>query len=147
VRPSLSRRIVHVGDGDPAASFPDAIGAAFAGQHGSGYGRLMHDHVSALVSEFVEKLVAAVEDEALVRARQTIVRGLDGLLPGRARAVSGRSASVRRSGPVTAARKRQGQYLGRLRRLSGRARQRVQALAREKGVAEAIKLADRLARV
>ena len=46
---------------------------------------------------------------------------------------------------MSAARRRQGQYLGRLKRLKDRARKRVQALAREKGVAEAIKLADRLA--
>lgn len=105
----------------------------------------MRDHVSAIVSEFVERLVAAVEAEALLRARQSVVRGLDALLPARKRAASPRGSSVQRSGRVSAARKRQGQYLGRLKRLSGKARQRVQALAREKGVAEAIKLADRLA--
>jgi hypothetical protein len=105
----------------------------------------MRDHVSLLVAEFVQKLIAAVEDEALVRARQSVVRGLDALSPVRRGATPSRGASVRPAGPVSAARRRQGQYLGRLKRLTGSARKRVQALAREKGVAEAIKLADRLA--
>lgn len=105
----------------------------------------MRDNVSLLVSEFVEKIIAVVENEALARAKQSIVRGFDAFAPAR-RGANSRTRIFTPAGPVSAARKRQGQYLGRLKRLSGRARQRVQALARDKGVAEAIKLADRLAR-
>lgn len=42
------------------------------------------------------------------------------------------------------ARKIQGQYLGRLKKLTGKARERVRALARSESVSAAIKLADRL---
>ena len=105
----------------------------------------MRDNVSLLVSEFVEKIIAVVEDEALARAKESIVRGLDGFTPAR-RGANSRARVSAHAGPVSAARKRQGQYLGRLKRLRGRDRQRVQALARERGVGEAIKLADRRAR-
>jgi hypothetical protein len=43
-----------------------------------------------------------------------------------------------------AARKLQGQYLGRLRKLTGADRAKVKAVAKQKGVAEAVKAADRL---
>jgi hypothetical protein len=43
-----------------------------------------------------------------------------------------------------AARKLQGQYLGRLRKLTAADRAKVKAVAKEKGVAEAVKAADRL---
>lgn len=81
-----------------------------------------------------------------------------GLPPARngAAKASATLAPVKRAGlrrrPPTAtpalvrARKLQGKYLGRLKRLAGRNRQRVKATARDKSVAAAVALADKLLR-
>jgi hypothetical protein len=100
------------------------------------------------VKEFVTNLSDAIEAEASRRVetavRQALGSGFGGGLfrrgPGRP---PGRSlAAARAKRPVSPARRLQGQYLGRLRALKGDDRARVRAMAKKKGVAEAVRLAN-----
>ena len=65
---------------------------------------------------------------------------------GQARASGGAAPrrKVRATPKVLKARKLQGQYMGALRTLTGGARARVKAVAKDKGVSEALKLAQSL---
>ena len=83
-----------------------------------------------LVSNFVEQVRVLVEHEGFERIRRTFVGG----------------RAVTHGGLVSAQRRLQGRYLGSLRALRGAARKRVQSLARSRGVAAAVEVADRLRR-
>jgi hypothetical protein len=109
--------------------------------------------IQKLVEEFVESLNTLVMAEAREHARAAVAGALgeSGPLlrrgPGRppgSGTKAGR-APARATAKLSKARQLQGQYLGSLRRLKGADRARVKKLAREKGVAEAVKLAAKLA--
>ena len=118
----------------------------------------LHHAVSDLVTR---KVVSAVDVRASAERGRRIAdleRQLAALRgqgprrgPGRPRGSSSAPTAARRRASSSStkqanARKIQGQYLGRLKKLTGKARERVRALARSKSVADAIKLADRLIR-
>jgi hypothetical protein len=94
--------------------------------------------------------IAAIERElAVLRAGQAAAPPRRG--PGRPRlARPGAPPRPKRRFTMTpkarAARKIQGQYLGRLRKLTGANRAKVKAVAKQKGVAAAVKVADGLLR-
>jgi hypothetical protein len=103
------------------------------------------------VVDFVRRLAVAIDAEVDIRAREAVIRALRG---SNGRSSLGAAANRRRrprsaaasnkDGVVPKWRRVQGQYLGRLRKLTGKNRVRVKAVARTKGVEAAIKLADRL---
>ena len=112
--------------------------------------------LETLVSNFVDSLVAAVEAD-VARRLQGVLTSTFGApagfaagprrAKGKASAVAGparRKARVSRE--LVAARKLQGQYLGALRGLSPADHARVKALAHEKGLIAAIKLAHSIKR-
>lgn len=88
-------------------------------------------NVRILVEDFASRLEMLIRAELLARAGAA--------LPAGARAPA-RGAS----GAASASRRLQGRYLGALRSLKGHDRRRVQELARTKGVAAAVKVADRI---
>jgi hypothetical protein len=105
--------------------------------------------VQRLVDSFVARLTAVVQSSAEARAREAVLRALGGKAT--TPRVSVRPAApAKRSPKLSAAglkaRKLQGQYLGALRTITGEARARVRKLAKEKGVAEALKFAQSLKR-
>jgi hypothetical protein len=91
----------------------------------------------ALLQDFVVRLEEVIESD--LRAR---VLGALGVAKTRKSAVAGRA----RAAVVAPARRLQGQYIGLLRSLTGRVRQRVQATARKDGVRSALRLARQLKR-
>jgi hypothetical protein len=97
-----------------------------------------------VIDDFVSRLTAAITEEANQRARSLVLGALG---DGSAQA-SGTAKARRRpaasSPKVVQARRIQGQYLGALRRLKGADRVRVKKVAKEKSVAEAVKLAAKL---
>src|SRR5580765_4076322 len=116
--------------------------------------------VDVLVNRFVSELSSALESYAQDRAAAAIEEALGGALgngsfraarrgrpPGRPPG-PGRAAAARRGRykTVSAGRRLQGQYLGRLRALKGADRTRVKAVARKEGVAKAVRLANTLLR-
>jgi hypothetical protein len=118
----------------------------------------MPTELDHLVREFVTNLSDAIEAEATKRVETAVRQALGGGAsgggifgrrrgrpPGRARLGRPPSA-LRAKRPVSPARRLQGQYLGRLRALKGGDRARVKAMAKEKGVAEAVRLADSILR-
>jgi len=111
------------------------------------------------VNRFVNELSSALESYAQSRAAAAIEEALGGALgngtfraarrgrppgrpPGPGRAVARRG----RYKTVSAGRRLQGQYLGRLRALKGADRNKVKAVARKEGVAKAVRLANTLLR-
>lgn len=105
--------------------------------------------VRGLTTSFVEQIAAAVDADVQERVADALERMFNGS--------AGRSAGPRKaaaqpkrerrslSPAATRARKLQGKYLGALRSLKGRDRDKVKAIARTKGVAKAITVARALA--
>jgi hypothetical protein len=110
----------------------------------------MATSVELLVNEFVARLSDAIESSVGERFRRVVSGALgDGAVSVRRASRRGRGrppgrSARRRSGPVSPARRLQGQYLGRLRALKGANRARVKAIAKEKGVAAAVKEANKI---
>jgi hypothetical protein len=113
-------------------------------------------NITALVEEFAKGIVAAAKatvtariDAALATAFGAPKKRKPGRPPKQAVAgvapVAGKKAARKKAKKVTPkvarARKLQGQYLGALRSLSAADRDKVRAVAKEKGVAEAVKMA------
>ena len=114
----------------------------------------MPTEISAIVENFVQQLVAAIEQDSVRRVQDAIAgafaaptkRGpgrpalkaptIGSVLPTRVRPAA--------SPKLAQARQLQGQYLGALRALNETSKAKVRKLAKEKGVAEAIKLAQSL---
>jgi hypothetical protein len=97
-----------------------------------------------VIDDFVNRMTAAITEEANQRARSLVLGALGN---GGTRSSNTAKASRRPAAftpKVVRARKIQGQYLGALRRLKGADRIRVKKVAREKSVAEAVKLAAKL---
>jgi hypothetical protein len=108
-----------------------------------------------LVDEFVDSLNAIIMAQAREHARVVVASALGSTDGGAVRRGPGRPPGsgaktarppVRATAKLSKARQLQGQYLGSLRRLRGAERARVKKVAREEGVAEAVKLAAKLAR-
>ena len=107
--------------------------------------------IEALIHDFTARLMTAAHAQAGKSIRSVVAASLNGDKPVSAapsRPVKSEptvTASKRRKIKLTAkglaARKLQGQYLGLLRGLKPGARARVKKIAREKGVAEALKFA------
>jgi hypothetical protein len=109
--------------------------------------------VQKLVEDFVESLNAIVLSQAREHAQAAVANALGGdgsgglrRGPGRPPAGKPGRSPARTTAKLSKARQLQGQYLGSLRRLKGADRARVKKVARDKGVAEAVKLAAKLAR-
>lgn len=103
-----------------------------------------------LVRDFVAQIVAAVEAQSADRALAAVGAAFGGALLARSKRNSASpvvQAAVRKvhlTPAGLAVRKLQGKYLGLLRGLTLEKRARVKRVAREKGVAEAIKFAGSL---
>jgi hypothetical protein len=95
--------------------------------------------INRLIAEFVDELTDAVEAMASTRI-EAAMRDAFGDSAGGV----GGSVRAKRRGPVSHKRRLQGQYLGRLRSLKGAERSRVRAIARKKGVAEAVRAANKI---
>jgi hypothetical protein len=103
-----------------------------------------------IVDLFVKRVAALVAARAQEQARAVVLGALgggeaEGLIrrgPGRPPA----SRKITLTAKASKARKLQGKYLGSLRRLKGADRGRVKRMAKEKGVAEAVRLAATLGR-
>jgi hypothetical protein len=106
-------------------------------------------NLTALIQDFVTKIVAAAEADAAERVQAALAGAFGGTVkrgPGRP---AGQAAATGRkkmtiTPKVAQARKLQGQYLGALRGLNQANRAKVKAVAKTKGVAEALKLAASL---
>jgi hypothetical protein len=99
----------------------------------------MNRRISIIVDDFVQQIMAIADAQVL----QQMDVALSAVAP--AGGGIGTVQTRRKQSPaVSATRRLQGQYLGRLRGLRGAARARVKATARSKGVAAAVALADRL---
>jgi hypothetical protein len=108
-------------------------------------------NILALVQAFARDVTAAVEATALARVQAalaaafgTAARRRSGRPPKQPTAVVAAPPTKRRkkaSPKVVRARKLQGQYLGALKSLAGGDRAKVKAVAKDKGVSEAVKLA------
>jgi len=111
--------------------------------------------IESIVREFTARVVAA----AKAQANERVLSAVASALTGQAAPVAAPAAKAGKPGPVApipgkrklklsakglAARKLQGQYLGLLRGLGPGPRARVKKVAREKGVAEALKFAASL---
>ena len=107
-------------------------------------------NLTAIIDTFVNQITAAVESAAAQRL-QAAIAGAFGTpqkgRPGRpakqavAPVVAPKAAGRRVTPKVTRARKLQGQYLGALRALSAADKAKLRAVAKEKGVAAAVKMA------
>ena len=114
--------------------------------------RSMSTEIESIVREFTARVVAAASAQANERVLSAVSAALKGhasLAPApTARPAKAAAAPAKRklklSAKGLAARKLQGQYLGLLRGLSAGPRVRVKKVAREKGVAEALKFAATL---
>jgi hypothetical protein len=113
-------------------------------------------NITALVEEFAKGIVAAAKAAITARIEAALATAFGApkqRKPGRAprqavagvAPVAGKKAAGKKAKKVTPkvarARKLQGQYLGALRSLSAADRDKVRAVAKEKGVAEAVKMA------
>jgi hypothetical protein len=108
----------------------------------------MATSVEVLTNEFVATLSQAIEANIAERL-QVALNGAPagGTKRGGRRGRRGTPGGLvrrQRSGPVSPARRLQGQYLGRLRALKGANRARVKAIAKQKGVATAVKEANKI---
>jgi hypothetical protein len=111
----------------------------------------MSTEIESIVREFTARVVAAASAQANERVLSAVSAALKGhgspapaptARPAKAAAPAKRKLKLSAKG--LAARKLQGQYLGLLRGLSAGPRVRVKKVAREKGVAEALKFAASL---
>jgi len=108
--------------------------------------------IESIVREFTARVVAAAKAQANERVLSAVSNALTGqAVPSAAPAVKAAKAApipgkrkLKLSAKGLAARKLQGQYLGLLRGLGPGPRARVKKVAREKGVAEALKFAASL---
>src|SRR4051794_20139210 len=106
--------------------------------------------IGELVDNFVARVITLVRAEAQDQARVAVLAALGSretsptLAPAARVPTSGRR-KLRLTPRVLALRKMQGKYMGYLRGLKGAKRAQVKKVAKEKGVAEAVKLAERLA--
>lgn len=103
--------------------------------------------LEALVQDFVSRLVAVIEADVAQRIQGAVASALGsstGLRGGKARVAQPGRRPVVVSRELAAARKLQGQYLGALRGLKPAEHARVKAMAHEKGLPAAIKLAHSL---
>jgi hypothetical protein len=116
-------------------------------------------NTTAIVQAFVEQITAAIEAAATARI-QTVLASALGAPAGRRSLGAAAAAAIVTSAPAVApgrraakltpklikARKLQGQYLGALKSLSVADKAKVKAVAKAKGVPEAVKLAASLKR-
>jgi hypothetical protein len=111
-----------------------------------------NSRITSLIEDFVRQLIAAVEASAVARVHAVLAGAFGAPArrgPGRPRkaiAPAAPKAAVRRKAPkatakLIRARKLQGQYLGALKSLKAAAKAKVKAVAKDKGVAQAVKLA------
>ena len=106
--------------------------------------------VRDLTISLVDQIAALIDRDAKARINAALDRmynGASGRSPGR-EAKAGKPRAERRSlsPAVKRARKVQGQYLGALRSLTGRNRNKVKAIAKKEGVAKAVAAARALAK-
>lgn len=116
-------------------------------------------NVTALVEDFVSQVIAATEAAAAARAQAAVAAAFGAPTkrgPGRPKMLAVSAAKPRQARPaprrkapkatakLIRARKLQGQYLGALKSLGATDKAKVKAVAREKGVPEALKLAASL---
>jgi hypothetical protein len=112
-------------------------------------------NISAIVADFVTQVTAAVEGSAIARVQAALAAAFGTAAkrrPGRppkqpttiATAPSPAKKRKKASPRVVRARKLQGQYLGALKSLTGADRAKLKAVAKAKGVAEAVRLAAAL---
>ena len=111
----------------------------------------MSTEIESIVREFTARVVTiarAQANERVLSAVSAALKGQASVTPAPAARSEKPAAPARRklrlSAKGLAARKLQGQYLGLLRGLSAGTRLRVKKVAREKGVAEALKFAASL---
>lgn len=111
----------------------------------------MSREIESIVREFTARVVAAASAQANERVFSAVSAALKGhsslaAIPATrpAKAAAPAKRKLKLSAKGLAARKLQGQYLGLLRGLSAGPRARVKKVAREKGVAEALKFAASL---
>jgi hypothetical protein len=111
----------------------------------------MSTEIESIVREFTARVVAiarAQASERVLSAVSAALKGQTSATPAPAakseKAPAPAKRKLRLSAKGLAARKLQGQYLGLLRGLSAGPRARVKKVAREKGVAEALKFAATL---
>jgi len=102
--------------------------------------------ISELVEDFVGRLTAAIEESAVARVRAAFDGAVGSAAAGRkATRPVGRPPGKQPLSPARAkALKLQGKYISTLRRLKGADRAKVKAAAQAKGVAEALKIADKI---
>ena len=112
--------------------------------------------ITTLIEDFAKRIVAATEAAAAMRVRAALTAALGAPIkrgPGRpkqaaATPLPAKPKAVRKAPTATAAliraRKLQGQYLGALRGLGQADRAKVKAVAKAKGVPQALKLAASL---
>jgi hypothetical protein len=107
--------------------------------------------IESIVREFTARVVAAAKAQANERVLSAVSAALTGAAataptaaPKAEKAAGPEKRKLKLSAKGLAARKLQGQYLGLLRGLAAGARIRVKKVAREKGVAEALKFAASL---
>jgi hypothetical protein len=118
----------------------------------------VRSNITALIEEFAQQIVAAIEASAAARVQDALAATFGAPAkrgPGRPKKALGPSAApaivrlrARKAPKPTAklarARKLQGQYLGALRGLGAADRKKVKAVAKAKGVPQALKLAASL---
>jgi hypothetical protein len=100
--------------------------------------------LEALVQDFVARLVTVIEADVAQRIQGVVASALGSPTGRKARAAQPGRRPVVVSRELAAARKLQGQYLGALRGLKPAEHARVKAMAHEKGLPAAIKLAHSL---
>ena len=100
--------------------------------------------LEALVQDFVSRLVAVIEEDVAQRIQGVVASALGSPTGRKARASQPGRRPVVVSRELAAARKLQGQYLGALRGLKPTEHARVKAVAHEKGLPAAIKMAHSL---
>jgi hypothetical protein len=105
--------------------------------------------ISTLIEDFAKQIVAATEAAAAARVQAALTAALGTPAkrgPGRPKKAAPAPAKLARKAPkataaLVRARKLQGQYLGALRGLGQADRAKVKAVAKAKGVPQALKLA------
>jgi len=115
----------------------------------------MATNLTAIVQDLVQQLVAAIEQTSVQRVQEAVAAAFGApskRTPGRPsltalrmpKAATTSTARGATSSKLAQARQLQGQYLGALRALNEVSKAKVKKLAKEKGVAEALKLAHSL---
>jgi hypothetical protein len=102
--------------------------------------RSQMERVDALVTAFLSGIELLVRDRAQALVRAVLGRTNGDVIGGRPIRARGATAAVR------ATRLRQGQYLGLLRGLRGKAKRQIQTIARTEGVAAALRAGRNLRR-